>query len=379
MEELQVKTQERTGFCFTSLYRAFEKAVRSLGNPIDRFYQIGGYCVCLRFAGPALVRSIVPAFEHLAVQPICSPALTICLWDSLSTSISLPSHPDDAPMMLDRRRPTARSDSKHIYVFFQTVENVISALNINSNVGIFWTHDAARLPYYESAAPLRLILQPWLSAHRCHFVHAAAVGTDREGVLLAGRGGSGKSTTALTCLRSDLKYAGDDYCLVTAESDPYVYSIYNSGKVDANNTHRIPHLSSAITNATRLDREKALLFLHRHNPAQLSSGFRLRAILLPRPTGELDTTLAPAPPTAGLISLAPSTIFQLPSAGREVFQSLAALFKKVPCYYLETGTDLDQIPRVIVRLLSRQQDAATDSASSRGPTPSGPNRMTDGF
>jgi hypothetical protein len=185
-------------------------------------------------------------------------------------------------------------------------------------------------------------------------VHAAAVGTPNGGVLLAGKGGSGKSTTALNCINSELGYASDDYCLVAVDPQPYVYSLYNSAKVNADNTHRIPHLISAISNANRLDREKALLFLNEHYPDKIVTGFPLRAILLPRITGRSQTTLTPVSSIGGLRALAPSTIFQLSGAGGRAFQIMSRLVKQVPCYNLELGTDIAMIPGVIFDFLSKE-------------------------
>ena len=80
------------------------------------------------------------------------------------------------------------------------------------------------------------------------------------GVLLAGKGGSGKSTTALTCLNSELQYVSDDYCVVVAQPSPFAYNLYCTAKVRADNTHRVPHLMPTVSNGNRLGDEKALFF-----------------------------------------------------------------------------------------------------------------------
>jgi hypothetical protein len=62
--------------------------------------------------------------------------------------------------------------------------------------------------------------------------------------------------------------------------------------------------------------------------------------------------LKPASPAAGLAALAPSTIFQLPGAGKEAFQAMGQLVRQVPCYQLNLGTDIGEIPEVILELLA---------------------------
>lgn len=336
---------------FETVYQAFQQAEQVAGGSLDRFYSIGGYTTRLRFAGPALVPRITPALEHLATKPSSSPMLTVCLWDSVSTSTQMPPPPWSADAYIGRGEVRGYNDGC-IRTSFHIGANVLNVLNARLDLAVFWIRDAGQLPYYESGAPLRTILHWWLSNHGRQFVHAAAVGTAKGGVLLAGKGGSGKSTTALTCLNSKLVYVSDDYCLLATDPHPYVYSLYSSAKVDVDNIHRFPHLAFAVSNADRLDAEKALLFLHEHCPDKVVTGFPIRAILLPHVTGRPGTTLTPASPIAGLTALAPSTIFQLSGAGHSAFQTMAKFVKQVPCYNLELGTEFRRIPDVILGLLS---------------------------
>lgn len=221
------------------------------------------------------------------------------------------------------------------------------------NLAIYWVKTAAQIPYYETGAPLRAIFHLWMSQHEIQLIHAGAVGIPSGGVLLVGKGGSGKSTTALACLNSKLFYASDDYSLLASDPNPTVFSIYSTGKKNADDLQRLPFLASLISNRDRLDTEKALYFLNEHFPKKLLPSFPLRAILIPRITGQTKTTLKAASPAAGLTALAPSTIFQLPRAGREAFQAMGKIVRQVPCYYLNLGTDISQIPEVILGLLSQ--------------------------
>jgi hypothetical protein len=117
-------------------------------------------------------------------------------------------------------------------------------------------------------------------------VHAAAVGNSNGGVLIGGKGGSGKSTTALTCLESKLNYIGDDYTLLGLDSGrPVVHSLYNSAKLNSDHVQRFPTLLPKVSNPDRLADEKALLFVNEHYPAKVATQLPVRAVLLPRVTG----------------------------------------------------------------------------------------------
>jgi hypothetical protein len=192
-----------------------------------------------------------------------------------------------------------------------------------------------------------------MRGHERQLVHAAAIGTPRGCVLLAGRGGSGKSATTLACLSSELLHVGDDYVLLREKPAPHVYSLYNSAKLSSEYLPRLPHLAPVVVNAERLAGEKALIFLNDHFPSRLTAGLPLKAILKLRITGRPESRLKPSSPAASLKALAPSTIFQLPGARGDGFRSLVDCVKRVPNYVLELGTDPSTIPEVILGLLSR--------------------------
>ena len=164
---------------------------------------------------------------------------------------------------------------------------------------------------------------------------------------------SGKSTTALTCLESNLSYVGDDYTLLGLDPGPVVHSLYNSAKLNNDHVQRFPALLPKIVNTDRLTEEKALLFVNEHYPSKVATRLPIRAILLPRVTGLVETRLKRVSVAMALASLAPSTIFQLPRAGNEAFKFLAAFARRVPCFSFKVGTDLSAIPPVIEGLLSQ--------------------------
>ncbi len=356
------------GFFETS-HEVFKKAELSAGRE-ERDFHIGGVAVKLRFAGPALVPLLTKALSHVAAGEVPGQSLTVCIWDDASTNTAMPPPPWADCMVHDasgviRSVYTRRGDVRgfndgRIRTAYNWGAGALSILDTERGLALYWTHDARRLPSYESSAPLRTILHWWLSGHGGQLVHAAAVGTAGGGVLLAGKGGSGKSTAALSCLDSELLYVSDDYCLISTEPRPYVHSIYSSAKVDADNLHRVPHLLPALDDRERVDGEKAVFFLAPHFSGKIVSGFPIRAILLPSITGRVETTVTPATPLDGIRALALSTVSQLAGAHRSSVKRITELVGKVPCYHLGLGTDLGRIPAVISGLLSHRQPSGHD-------------------
>jgi hypothetical protein len=180
--------------------------------------------------------------------------------------------------------------------------------------------------------------------------HAAAVGGANGAALLVGPGGSGKSTTALGCLRSSLRYLADDYCLVDSSPEPVVHSLYNSGKVGVRDEARFGWLRPAWA---AQDVEKALYFLYPTLEHRLVSELPLRVILVATVTGRPETTLTPVSGMEALRAVAPSTLLQLRVGvdSTRAMTRMADVARRLPAYRLGLGTAVDQIPETIARLV----------------------------
>lgn len=333
---------------FQSVYDLF-KSSQQVTGPVERNFRIGGYLIRLSFSGEALL-SLTQALEHLAVDDQATPDLTICLWDSESTGQRMTPRPWQEDDFL-ARGVIQGYNTERIYTAFQHGSGAVSVLDKERNLAVFWAPDA-KLPYWEYGSPIRTILHWWLLSQGLQLVHAAAVGNSTGGVLIGGKGGSGKSTTALACLESNLLYVGDDYTLLGLDSGPVVHSLYNSAKLNSDHVQRFPALLPKVANPDRLADEKALLFVSEHYPSKVATRLPVRAILLPRVTGLPETRWKRVSVAMALAALAPSTIFQLPRAGNEALKFLAAFARPLPCFNLEVGTDLSTIPPVIEELLA---------------------------
>lgn len=334
---------------FNDIYSYYHQAVKKSQN-ISYYYQIAGFNICLNFASSALISKITPALSHLKIEKVSSPDLTICLWDSHSTGVKMPP-PFWQGNHLQKRGEIIGLNSDNIYTSFQWGANALSLLDLERNLGIYWVNNPNLLPYWETSSPLRSILQVWLSQKNIQLVHGGAVGLREGGVLLTGKGGSGKSTTALSCLNSDLFYLSDDYTLITTNPIPTAYSVYSTGKKKPDDVDRLPFLKPIISNSDRLGEEKALYFLDEHFPEKIINTFPLKAVLIPRITGGNNTNLEKTSSIMGLSSLIPSTIKQLPYTGEKACKIITEVVNKLPCYYLNLGTDIKQISSVIFKFL----------------------------
>jgi hypothetical protein len=230
---------------------------------------------------------------------------------------------------------------------------VSAAFDSARSVAWFHVDDGNGLDAWEYAAPLRQILDWWLGERGVSFVHAGALGTPDGGVLLAGPSGSGKSTSCLACLGSSfLGFAGDDYTAAeVGEEGAYVHSLYSSAKLDASHAARLPRLRVLLQDdSLRMIEEKVVLQLSPAFATQLTAGFPLRAVVIPRVAAD-GPRLRRITPAAALTAIAPSTLLQSRPPRPEALAELATLVRRLPCYELELGPRIDEIPRAIERLL----------------------------
>ncbi len=329
----------------------FDRAARLLGSA-DCWYRIAGHPVRIRFAGTALQSLLAPALEHLATEPVPGRALTLCVWDIESVRGQVPA----PPWRLDGEAHGPELRVYHdgrVQAAFDVATGTLSVLDRADRLAWYCVRDPRELPGWEFGTPFKLILHWALRDHGRQLVHAAAVGRADGGVLLVGKGGAGKSTTALSCLGSELRYAADDYCMLSADPMPYAHSLYNSAKVYAQELPRFPALAGARCRLDAPGMDKALLFLHPHVGNCVTAGFPIRAVLVPSVAGGAGTTACAVPASVALRALAPSTMFQVIGPDPSTLAVLAAYVKRLPCYALRLGPRLAEIPHVITDVLAR--------------------------
>jgi hypothetical protein len=345
------------------LDQSFLNDAATAGGPVQQWYRIGGHDVCVRTIPEQDARRLRPALGHLAMPeaPASAAGLTISAWSGAT-----PSAPPVLADLLRRLRTDWRLEcgprgevlelhSVGISAIYNAGPNVLTVVDFDQNRGWLLKLDDDAFPYWEVGSPFRFLLHEWFAARGLQYVHAAAVGTEKGGVLLVGKGGSGKSTTALLCAAAGMQYAGDDYCLI----DParaWAHSLYNTGKLKGSEDYaRLPGLKGLSTNPDSFERggaDKAVYFLDEIWPDRIVAGMPLRAIVVPQITGQAATRLEPCSAFDALVAMLPSTVGQLPAATNEDCDRMVALAEKLPAYLLHLGTDTRGIPSALTTLLN---------------------------
>jgi hypothetical protein len=332
---------------------AFELAVLASTGLHEHSFDIAGRGVRLRFAGAALARALTPALAHHPAAAADADHLTVCVFDAASTGVSAPPFPWDPTDVRERGEVRGFNDDR-VRTLYETDSGMLSMIDLERRRAYLVVDERGRLLWWQRAAPLRSILHWGLGSPTTHLVHAAAVGTAHGGVLLAGAGGSGKSTTAVACAAAGFGYAGDDYALLDVAGGPVVHSLYATAKVTGRGLTMLPELSHALLPGS-LEDEKHVIDMARAFPDRIARALPVDAIVLPRVAPGAVTCLERASAADALRALAPTTIYQLPSNGGLALRPLADLARRAPVYALTLG-DEPTGPSLIAGLLEGRDD-----------------------
>ena len=76
-----------------SVRELFARALALGGKPIKKYFTLCGSAIELIFPDDRLLPYIIPALEHLSIAAAQSPALTIRVWDDVTTDTIMPDPP----------------------------------------------------------------------------------------------------------------------------------------------------------------------------------------------------------------------------------------------------------------------------------------------
>jgi len=306
----------------------------------EEYILLGPYTLRLLFATRILREKILRAFQHLKTAPTISPHLTVHLWDTTELQRPLPSLDWE---LLSRNGYQGAYTETSFYHFFSGVD-ALSVVDANTNTAYFVVRDAIALPWWVSGSPLQALLHAWLRTQGMQLTHVASVGKNGKALLLAGKGGSGKSTTTLACAKNGFTIYGEDYCIIDPSGEPKVYSIYQTAKIESKTFSFFPSLPMHLKSQTN---EKSLLFYDSLFPETMGYQASIKGIF----SLHIGEKPIPSLSKSGscLQSLLMSTLRQLPFYHSKSMQLLHQLTSQTENYTCTLGTDMNENIRLIER------------------------------
>ena len=171
-------------------------------------------------------------------------------------------------------------------------------------------------------------------------IHGATIGDVDRGILIAARGGSGKSTLVARCLPHGLRTTGDDYLIYQGGPEGSVGAMLSVYR-----TIKLPHevdpgiLAGADIGLHTEDGTKRLLHPDRALPECFSRSQTPVAIVIP--SFACRFAVEPADPHIALRALLPSSVVMSVDPGR-VIRSARDLVRELPAFRISLGMDFDR-------------------------------------
>jgi len=341
---------------YDAMQQAFEKAA---GAHFDKLSEtclvLGGQAVQMRIVGKHLAQRLRLPFCHLETRDLIKPPrLTINFWDESETGVRCPI---GSTVMNDLgSTPVTVARSADDRFVFNKLRQSITCLDRNARHIVGWSANPGQFSLYESGRPLHSPLNVWHFDQDMPIIHAGLVSKDGAGVLLAGSSGAGKTTSALTCLYSGFNYLSEDQvALQQLPSDSFHgHSLYNSTFLKTDHLERFPLLAPHAIAGIYPDEEKHLVLLAQLFPTRMQSATPIRVVALPRIVKDSPSRIRAASKAEALLAIAPSSLIvgQL-SSGVRGFTKLTQLVKNIPCYWLELGSNMNDIPICVEQMLAK--------------------------
>lgn len=317
----------------------------------ESLHHLCGAVLRLRVVGRALARAIRPSLAHLEIaESYAEPALTIDVWDHEETGVEgrLERVPDGlGPYGI----VIASKDGR---IVAEVRWYVTSYLDRAARRIVSGVKSAERLYLDQRARPFHRLLSVAFQNRDLAIIHSGLVSHEERGVLFAGKGGSGKSTTSILCLRDGFRFLGDDFVGLQAVSDgSFVgHSLYSTTVVDLDHLRRFPEFITNAIPSRYSDEFKSMIYLTDIFPNRIERRVSIGAVVLPRVVDGTETVVRPASKGEAMLGLAPSSL--MTATGARSIDLLGDLVTGTPCFWLDLGGDMDRIPDLVAQLLTEE-------------------------
>ncbi len=289
-------------------------------------YKIGPFTFSISSTSKPLLETLTRGFALRAPEN-ASPDLTIRLWNG-------PKLPPVDWRLIHKNGYRGYTNPPFYFHFFETI-GALSAIDTERNIAYYAIRDLDALPWWVGGSPLQTILHVWLREKGMQLTHCGSIANKKSGILLTGKGGSGKSTTLLSCLEEGFDTLGEDYVLL---GQGHAYTVYQTAKWTPQTRKLFPAYESYIANPNEADREKALIYYRDIFPSQIASSSPVHAIV--------SLCIGPSPRLekgdlrSSLQSLLLSTVMQLPHPDPRTTSLLRSFAEPLAHYRLTLGPDL---------------------------------------
>jgi hypothetical protein len=351
----------RTDDALAGIREAF--AAAGANAPSQRheiFLELCARPVRLRVAGNELAAQLTRCFGNLVDRTAAGSgvrdakfSLTIHAWDRAATDVGCPG----IPIAPDR---TDELGSGLLAQFFggrllrYDKAAMVKLFDRSSHEMFICVEDAQRTTLSERSKPFPHFLAAWCHDLGIEVLHGGLVSRNGRGILLGGGSGSGKSTSSITAALAGFDFLGDDCAGVELTEIACIgHALYDAVRADEGTLERLP----ALRRHSRPFREprdgnKYLVYMSDVIPGRTVAATTIAAIVVPRIVGSGRSRILAASRGSTLRKLAPSTLLRGLGTRADGLARIAELVRRVPCYELEIGANLHDVPQLLDDTLS---------------------------
>jgi hypothetical protein len=166
-------------------------------------------------------------------------------------------------------------------LYFQNNYGLIQFLNFSKKIGLFYICKKENLKYWDIYNPFRFFIHLISMEYKCIQIHAGSILHKKNGILLLGNGGSGKSTSVLNSIKNyNCKTVGDDYLLISSKTKK-AYPIYRTIKLKKNFYNKITLTKNKNISIINLinEKKKILTFNNKDLKNKFTNGFNINNII----------------------------------------------------------------------------------------------------
>lgn len=305
-------------------------------------FRFGALTLRLRPCGTALDPIILPVLRHSAAIAPAREAATVTVYAASHEDDGFRPPPVEWPFDASQGNVIARTvwdRDAGIAIVSDESRGIWHLHDLNTGTGLYWTRAAASLPAWEYGSPLRHHIHWGALSAGLTMVHSAVVGENGIGVMLAGPGGSGKSTLTAAAISCGMQTTGDDIVLLSRSRSGWTsHAVFDNLKLTGMAETLFSGLAERAVNPTRAKEEKALIPISTSTNALVPT-LAVKALVSCRLTGAEASAFRPASRFEMIRALSPSTSMILRTGHNETFQQVASLARDLPCHEFLIGRD----------------------------------------
>lgn len=335
-------------------------AAASSGNWPCHCFRFGNLALDLHTSNRSIADTLTPVIEHARDANRNVAGSRIIAVDAGASDFPFPPEhwPFETDTMDGRLRLCWRPEESVAMVSDES-RGIWHLFDFRTMSGLYWVNSSKGLPFWEHGSPLRHFIQ-WTAiacAPATSMVHGAVLSFNGHGVLLAGPGGSGKSTLTAAAIRSGWQTVGDDFILIDCGLPKITgYSIYDIMKLTGMAETLFADAVKLAINPHRKDTEKALVPISRAAETAFVGELQISDIAVVGLSDETASRLVPASKFDVVAALAPSTMKVLRTGLQQTHTFCSQLARQLPAVKLVSGQDpMETLSRLQCFLEGRKQ------------------------